>query len=103
MSLAPMPTGIERTFSQREVLITKTDLNDTILYANKAFLRTLGYAEKEVVGQTHEMFLNPGRSRGFSKLLTEIELSGREVFSYIPYLTRTGDHVWVISHSAAIT
>jgi PAS domain S-box-containing protein len=102
MGIAPAPTGIERTFSQRDILVTKTDLDDIIVYANKAFLRVLGYTEDEVVGQTHEMFLNTDRSRGLSRVLTELERSGREIFSYIPYLTKTGDHVWVISHSAVV-
>jgi PAS domain S-box-containing protein len=102
MTMAPTPTGIERTFSQRDVLITKTDLNDVIMYVNKAFLRVMGYTEDEVVGQTHEMFLDPGRPRSLSGVLTEIERAGREVFSYVPYLTRSGDHVWVISQSAVM-
>jgi hypothetical protein len=34
-------------------------------------------------------------------MLTEIEREGRETFTYIAYLTKTGDHVWVISHSVA--
>jgi PAS domain S-box-containing protein len=100
MAMAPTPTGIERTFSERDVLVTKTDLDDVITYANKAFLRVYGYTEDEVIGQTHEMFLDPGRPRGLSGLLTEIEGQGREVFSYVPYLAKNGDHVWVISHSA---
>jgi PAS domain S-box-containing protein len=102
MSMAPVPTGVERTFSQRDVLVTKTDLDDTILYANKAFLRVMGYTEDEVVGQTHEMFHYPDRSRGVSGMLTEIERAGREVFCYVAYLTKSGDYVWVISHSTPI-
>lgn len=102
MSKAPTPTGVEHTFPRRDVLVTKTGVDDIIVYANKAFLRVLGYTEDEVVGQTHEMFLYPDRSRGLSGMLTEIEREGREVFSYIAYLTKSGDHVWVISQSTPI-
>ena len=40
MSVAP--TGVERTFGEEEIIVSKTDLNGRITYANDVFLRVSG-------------------------------------------------------------
>jgi PAS domain S-box-containing protein len=99
---APVPTGVERTFPENQILVSKNDLDWKITYVNEAFLRATGYTEDEVLGQTHEMFLNPGRPRGLGLKLREIEKAGGEIYYYIPYLAKNGDHVWVFSNQTPI-
>lgn len=40
-------------------LITKTDKNGTIIYANDIFLKTSGYKKSEIIGQKHRIIRHP--------------------------------------------
>ena len=45
----PRPTGVERTFDEDEIIVSKTDLTGKITYANRTFQRVAGYREDELL------------------------------------------------------
>jgi PAS domain S-box-containing protein len=92
------PTGRERVFGEDEIIVSKTDLQGRITYANSVFLRVAGYAEEDVLGQPHSMIRHPGMPRAVFKLLWETIAGGREIFAYVKNLARDGDHYWVFAH-----
>lgn len=94
----PTPTGIERTFGEHELIVSKTDLTGKITYANDVFLRVSGYREAEVIGQPHSLIRHPDMPRAVFKLLWDTIGSGREIFAYVNNMARTGDHYWVLAH-----
>jgi hypothetical protein len=50
MSVAAIkPTGIERTFGEDEIMVSKTDLKGRITYASQVFLRHSGYTDEDGV------------------------------------------------------
>ena len=50
---AVQPTGVERTFGEEEIIVSKTDLKGRITYANDVFLRIAGFTERETIGAPH--------------------------------------------------
>lgn len=91
-------TGIERTFGEEEVIVSKTDTKGRITYANDVFLRVAGYEESEVLGQPHSIIRHPDMPRAVFKLLWDTIGSGREIFAYVINRAKCGDHYWVFAH-----
>lgn len=92
------PTGVERTFGADEVIVTKTDLQGRITYANDVFLRVSGYPEAEMVGQPHSMIRHPDMPRGVFKVLWDSLEEQTELFAFVVNLASDGAHYWVLAH-----
>lgn len=92
------PTGVERTFSADELIVSKTDPRGVITYANDVFLRVSGYAMDEVVGRPHNLIRHPDMPRAVFQLLWDTLAARRELFAYINNLAADGGHYWVLAH-----
>ena len=92
------PSGIERTFADDEIIVSKTDPRGVITYANDVFLRIARYDESDVVGQPHNVIRHPDMPRGVFKLLWDTISDGREIFAYVVNLAADGAHYWVLAH-----
>lgn len=95
------PTGVERTFGRDEIIVTKTDPQGRITYANDVFLRVSAYPEHEMVGQPHSMIRHPDMPRAVFKLLWDSLKDNREIFCYVVNLAGDGAHYWVLAHVTA--
>ncbi|MBL4885738.1 MAG: PAS domain S-box protein [Planctomycetaceae bacterium] len=73
-------TGIEQTFKEDEIIVSKTDLKGIITYANPVFLRVAGYSEREVLGRPHNLIRHPAMPRCVFKLLWDTLEQGEEIF-----------------------
>jgi PAS domain S-box-containing protein len=91
-------TGVERTFGDEEIIVTKTDTRGRITYANDVFLRLAGYSEDEVLGRAHNLIRHPAMPKSVFKLLWDTIESGREIFAYVVNRSKNGDHYWVFAH-----
>lgn len=91
-------TGIERTFPEDEIIVSKTDPKGRLTYVNDVFLSVSGYSEAECIGQPHSMIRHPEMPRAIFKLLWETIASGREIFAYVNNRAKNGDHYWVFAH-----
>lgn len=98
MSGRPTPTGNESRFDSEEIIVSKTDLNGRITYANDVFLRVSGYTEAEVIGQPHSVLRHPEMPRCVFRLLWKTIQNGEEMFAYVVNLAKNGDHYWVYAH-----
>ena len=94
----PSLTGVEKTFSPDEIIVTKTDLKGRISYGNRTFFRMAGYDEKACIGAPHNLIRHPDMPRCVFKLLWDTLQSGREVFAYVNNRSRNGDSYWVFAH-----
>lgn len=93
-----VPTGVERTFDDDTLIVSKTDTKGRITYANDAFLEISRYSRKELVGAAHSIVRHPDMPRGVFKLLWDEIAAGREVFAYVKNLAKDGCHYWVLAH-----
>ncbi|BCY14642.1 PAS domain-containing protein [Actinoplanes sp. L3-i22] len=92
------PTGIERTFGDHEMIVTKTDPRGVITYANDVFLRVSAIPEDAAVGQPHSVIRHPDMPRAVFKLLWDVLGEEREIFAYVLNLAADGAHYWVLAH-----
>src|SRR5690606_23838022 len=92
------PTGVERTFGEDEIIVSKTDRRGVITYANDVFIRVSQYSESELVGKPHNIIRHPDMPRCVFKLLWDTLAEGREIFAYVVNLAADGAHYWVLAH-----
>ena len=50
---------LETTVPEGELIISRTDLNGVVTYANEAFCEISGYTEDELVGKPHNIVRHP--------------------------------------------
>lgn len=92
------PTGVERTFGEDEIIVTKTDPRGLLTYTNPVFLRISALTEEEAIGQPHNLIRHPDMPRAIFKLLWETISNGQELFAYVVNLALDGAHYWVLAH-----
>jgi PAS domain S-box-containing protein len=92
------PTGVERTFSPDDVIVSKTDPKGIITYANDVFLDLAGMTERQAIGAPHSVIRHPDMPRAVFKLLWETLAAGDEIFAYVLNMSAKGDHYWVFAH-----
>jgi PAS domain S-box-containing protein len=91
-------TGVERTFDDDEIIVTKTDLRGVLTYANSVFLRISALTEDEAIGKPHNLIRHPDMPRAVFKLLWDSLSNREELFAYVVNLAADGAHYWVFAH-----
>lgn len=89
------PTGREVSLNDDEFIVSKTDPQSRITYANRAFMRITGYSESEFLGQPQSIIRHPEMPRGVYRLLWDTIRNGDEFFGYINNLCKDGSNYWV--------
>jgi len=98
MAEAVKLTGVERTFREDEIIVSKTDTKGRIIYANEVFQRVAGFSERQLLGQPHSIVRHPAMPRCVFKLLWDTIEAGQEIFAYVLNRAANGDHYWVFAH-----
>ncbi len=91
-------TGVEVFFEPNDIIVSKTNKQGHITYANDVFLDIAGYTEAEVLGKPHNVIRHPDMPRCIFKALWESIQSGQEIFAYVMNRAKNGDHYWVLAH-----
>lgn len=91
-------TGREQLFGEDEIIVSKTDLQGRITYANRVFLRVAHMSEGEALGAPHNVIRHPHMPACVFQLLWEVIASGEEIFAYVLNRCVDGDHYWVLAH-----
>lgn len=92
------PTGIERPWTEDEIIVSKTNTRGIILYANDVFQRVAQMGSHELVGKPHNIIRHPAMPRCIFKLLWDTLADRREIFAYVLNMAKSGDHYWVFAH-----
>ncbi|GHF31129.1 transcriptional regulator [Kordiimonas sediminis] len=93
-----IPTGIANEFGASEIIVTKTDLQGKITYANDVFCRLSELSTQDVLGQPHNLIRHPDMPRSIFKLLWERIQAGKEIFAFVLNMAMSGNHYWVLAH-----
>jgi len=92
------PLDEEISFLPSEIIVSKTDLQGRILYANDVFCRVAEMSTDEVLGQPHSIIRHPEMPRAVFKLLWDTVEKQQEIFAYVKNMSATGKYYWVIAH-----
>jgi len=72
-------TGVERTFTDDEVIVSRTDTKGRITYCNRVFMRLAGMKEADLLGKPHSIIRHPAMPRCVFKLLWDTISAGKEI------------------------
>ncbi len=95
---AVRPTGVEKTFAEDQIIVSKTDPKGLLTYVNELFVDISGYTEDELIGQPHNIIRHPDMPRSVFRLLWDRISGGNEIFAYVVNLSADGGHYWVLAH-----
>lgn len=93
-----VPSGREISLGDNDFIVSKTDRQGKITYANKVFIRMSGYSERELLGRPHNVIRHPDMPRCVFRLLWKTIMEKRECFAYVVNLSKDGSHYWVAAH-----
>jgi PAS domain S-box-containing protein len=91
-------TGTERIMDDDAIIVSKTNLQGHLVYANDVFLDIADFTAAEVLGKPHSIVRNEAMPRCIFKLLWETVQAGNEIFAYVVNRTKGGDYYWVLAH-----
>ena len=94
----PIPTNREKTFSENELIISKTDARGKITYGNEIFIELSGYTEKELLNAPHNIVRHPEMPKVVFKLLWDTVKTGKEIHAYVKNLSKDGSYYWVFAN-----
>ncbi|PLA74259.1 hypothetical protein CYQ88_06990 [Hydrogenovibrio sp. SC-1] len=84
-------------------IISRTDLNGTIIEANSEFIEISGYARDEIIGQPHNILRHPDVPKAVFKDLWQTLQAGKSWTQIVKNRTKDGRHYWVKANAAPIT
>ncbi len=90
--------GQEVFFDRNDLIVSKTDLDGRITYANHTFLEVSDFLEEDVVGKQHNVIRHKNMPRAVFDMLWDSIKSGEEIFAYVVNSTKHGGHYWVMAH-----
>jgi len=85
----------ERLFAENEILLSTTDLDSKIKYANSDFCDIAGYSVDELRGNPHNMVRHPDMPKAAFKDLWQFIQSGKSWMGPIKNRCKNGDYYWV--------
>ena len=88
----------EITFERDELIISKTDRNSNITYANRTFMRVCNFSEDKLLGKPHNMIRHPDMPKGVFYGLWKTLKTNSEFFGFIKNMTADGNYYWVFAH-----
>ncbi len=77
------------------ILVTRTDLNGVITYANDAFIKISGYSREELIGSPHNVVRHPDMpSEAYEDMWATLK-QNRPWHGVVKNRTKNGDYYWV--------
>ena len=91
-------SGKECFLEAGKPIVTKTNLEGRITYANRKFMQIADYSERELIGIQHNIIRHPDMPRGVFRFLWESIAAGNEVFAYVKNMAKDGSFYWVFAN-----
>ncbi|UTW47262.1 PAS domain S-box protein [Bacterioplanoides sp. SCSIO 12839] len=85
-----------------DLIVSKTDLDSRITYANKAFCYYSGFREKELLGQPQNIVRHSDMPRAIFYLMWEHLKQDQEFFGYVKNHRKDGGYYWTFASVAPV-
>ena len=93
-------TQQEYQFPNAETLLSTTDTDSNISYANAAFTRTSGFTAEQLIGQPHNIVRHPDMPvEAFADMWLSLK-DGQSWRALVKNRRQNGDHYWVVANAA---
>ncbi len=93
-------TQREYQFPANATLLSTTDTDSRISYANAAFIRTSGFSAEELLGQPHNIVRHPDMPQeAFADMWRSLK-NGQSWTALVKNRRQDGDHYWVRANAA---
>ena len=95
-------TQREYCFDEHATLMSTTDTESYIKYANQAFMEVSGFEPEEILGQTHNLVRHPDMPpAAFADMWATLK-SGEPWSALVKNRRKNGDHYWVRANAIPI-
>jgi len=91
----PTPTGEYKEYDGSP-MITETDLDGIITYANRNFVEFNGYSRKELIGLPHSIIRHPDVPKGVYKAMWKIIQQKKVWRGYLKSVCKDGSYYWAL-------
>lgn len=85
-----------------DLIVSKTDTNSRIIYANREFCHYSGYTESELIGKPQNIVRHPDMPRALFELMWSHLKQEHEFFGYIKNRSRLGGYYWTFASVAPV-
>jgi len=93
---------IETEVPKDELIISRTDLNGIITYANETFARISGYEPDELIGKPHSILRHPDMPKRVFKELWETIKAEKIWRGYVKNLRKDRGYYWVYAEISGV-
>ena len=100
--MKPNNPGQEHLFDPSDILLSTTDLNSQIKYANPEFCKIAGYSSAELKGQPHNIVRHPEMPAAAFKDLWSFIKEGKSWMGPVKNQCKNGDYYWVNAYVTPI-
>ena len=85
-----------------ELIVSRTDLDGYITFANDVFAEISGYTPDELIGKSHSIVRHPDMPRSVFKNMWETIKSGKLWQGYVKNLRKDGGFYWVFAEVSGV-
>lgn len=96
-------TGRSVDFAPDANILSTTDLDSTITYANPDFIQVSGYELSELLGSPHNLLRHPDMPAAAFSHMWQTLKAGRSWMGMVKNRCKNGDHYWVSAYVTPVT
>jgi PAS domain S-box-containing protein len=93
----PEPTNNEHEVTSIDLIVSKSDEQGNITYANPIFVKISGYSQGSLLEQPHSILRHPDMPKVVFKYLWDNIVQGKDVVAYVKNLCADGGYYWVLA------
>lgn len=99
MSKLVRPTPIDREIKldPSKTIMSKTNSQGIVEYANEYFMEISGYEEFELMGQPHNVIRHPDMPKIIFKVMWERLNEGKNIHALVKNMSKDGRYYWVLT------
>ncbi|HEX5330035.1 PAS domain-containing protein [Sulfuricurvum sp.] len=87
----------EYVLQETDFLVSQTDAQGNILFANEDFCKVAGYSLSELIGKPHSIVRHPDMPKAAFKDLWNTLKQGKTWTGYVKNRTKDGGYYWVFA------
>lgn len=93
----PTPRNEEIKINATKYIVSRTDPQGVITFANHYFCEICGYSQEELLGQPHNIVRHPDMPKIVFKLMWDTISKGKDFCGIVKNLAKDGRYYWVMT------